>query len=95
MSKKESLIGKKYIPIDNSWSVNVTSCGDFLSKAKRSYLARSYWDEGKTCVIVSESFICNVCTTGVSEPRSTRKMIMVNYNNETHMVMFHETGIQK
>ena len=84
----KNLIGKEYTPLDNSWSVNVTQCGDFLGSAKRGYLAGSYYSEAKKCLIVSEPFECIVNTTGVPRPKQIKTMIIVEYDKETHMVLF-------
>ena len=93
MSKK-SLIGKKYIPCDNSWSVNVTDCGKSLFKPQRSFLAGICGGGGVECVIISEPFDCIVETIGIENPKSTHKMIMVNYNDETHMVLFYKNCVK-
>lgn len=91
----KSLVGKKYIyiPIDNSWSVNVANCGDFLSQAKRCTLAGNYKEYAKECIISSEPFDCNTYTTGLLEPKSNHKMIMVEYNQETYMVLFYKSSV--
>lgn len=96
---KNSLIGKKYIPKDNSWSVNVTFCGHRMlrdSDLGRRYLAGNYNNDKKECTIVSEPFRCTV-RTGISSLNNVKTasvdMIMVNYNNETHMVMYFESGV--
>lgn len=89
----ESIIGKKYISYDNSWSVNVTSCGDILSRAEHSYLAGTNEEMPKMCTIVSEPFECNVYSTGIKNPKSIRTMIMVNYNYTTNMVLFYKNNI--
>lgn len=90
MSKLKSLIGKKYTPYDNSWSVNVTDCGDILSKAKCSFLAGKFGSNAVECTIVSEPFRCNTRMSGLKESNGTYEMIMVNFNNETHMVLFNK-----
>ena len=87
-------IGKKYTPSDNSWSVNVTQCGDILRNAKNGYLAGTFNTDAIECIIVSEPFTCNTHTTGVSNPKSTHKMIMVEYNGETHMVLFNDNHVK-
>jgi len=88
-----TLIGKEYIPVDNSWSVNVTLCGDILRSAKTSYLAGTYRTPPKKCIIVSDPFFCNTQTTGISKPKEIKEMIMVEYNDETHMVLYNPEGV--
>ena len=84
MSKTKSLIGKKYVPVDNSWSVNVTDCGNMLSRARRSYLAGTSTPHtpAKDCIIVSEPFMCSVETIGIDDQLNKHKMIIyyaINY----------------
>ena len=96
MSELKSLVGKVYIPCDNSWSVNVTDCGSTLSRAKYSCLAGTQlpYSSAVKCIIVSEPFKCNINTFGISEPNQVREMIMVEYNHETHMVLFYNNCVQ-
>ena len=93
----KSIIGKKYIPFDNSWSVNVTIAGDYPLKNKQSYLAGSIGLglASKIVTIVSEPFQCNVNTFGCKNPKGIETMIMVDYNEQTHMVMFDKSQIIK
>lgn len=89
----KSIIGKKYIPSDNSYAVNVTQCGDIIKDADRSSLAGDYLTQAVECIIVSEPFLCNVITVRISNPKDIRLMIMVDYDGETHMVMFNKNNI--
>jgi hypothetical protein len=92
---KESIIGKKYIPCDNSWSVNVTASGDHPYKNEPKYLAGAIGLEleAKVVTIVSEPFKCNVSTFGMTDPKSVKDMVMVEYEKETFMVMFKQSQI--
>lgn len=85
----KTLIGKVYVPNDNSWSVNVTKAGSDLCINEKRYLAGTkYGDPVRNCIIVSEPFICNVQKVG--KHKCEYDMIMVEYDGETHMVLFDE-----
>jgi hypothetical protein len=83
---KESLIGKYYLPCDNSYSVNLTSATNYPYKREEPLLAGSFNSEAKMCVIVSEPFICKVDSnlSGIYE------MIMVEYENKTYSILYYE-----
>lgn len=85
---KESLIGKYYIPNDNSYSVNLTTSTQHPYKSEQRYLAGAFGKEAKMCVIVSEPFMCKIRTVlgGISEI----VMILVEYDNEVSSVIFYE-----
>ena len=85
---KESLIGKYYIPNDNSYSVNLTISTQHPYKNEQRYLAGSFNSEAKMCVIVSEPFMCKIRT--VFNDISEMEMILVEYDNEVSSVMFNE-----
>ena len=59
---KESLIGKYYIPNDNSYSVNLTTSTQYPYNNEQKYLAGTYNTDAKICLIVSEPFMCKVRT---------------------------------
>lgn len=90
---KESIIGKKYIPIDNSWSVNVTTASDYPHKNEWRYLSGTP-DNNFTpveCTIVSEPFFMKVSTY---KQIREQLMVAVDYNDETHIVLFFPSQIQ-
>lgn len=85
---KESLIGKYYLPYDNSYSVNLTSASSYPYKNEQKQLAGDYKSDAKFCLIVSEPFSCKV-TTVLGDIR-TVEMILVEYDNKTSSVMYFE-----
>lgn len=84
----ESLIGKWYLPVDNSYSVNLTSAANHPYISEDTSLAGNYNSDAKMCVIVSEPFICKV-DSGLSGIR-TYDMIMVEYENKTYSILYYE-----
>lgn len=92
---KESLIGKKYRPHDNSWSINVTTCSNYPYKNKQGYLAGTHNTSQKECIICSEPFDCYINKSVLHFNLEICKMIMVNFNQETHMVLFNESSVVK
>jgi hypothetical protein len=84
----ESLIGKCYLPVDNSYSVNLTSASRYPYKSEDTSLAGNFSSEAKMCVIVSEPFICKV-DSDLSGIR-TYEMIMVEYDNKTYSILYYE-----
>lgn len=84
---RKSIIGKTYIPFDNSWSVNLTSTCDYPHKSKNRYLAGTNNTESKTCIIASEPFMCNTIIVALDQKHSY-EMIIVECENESHMVLF-------
>jgi hypothetical protein len=87
----ESLIGKKYLPTDNSYSVNLTtSAPTFSSENKQLYLAGKYNEPAKLCEIVSEPFYCFINTGFDFPPDKKHKMILVEYEGNTCSVLFND-----
>jgi len=96
----ESIIGKKYRPNDNSYSICISdkiSYGNF----SRHYLAGT--DEGFgeqelpviECTIISDPFKVNI-TNNVVNRKGTSYFILVNDPEEkTHMVLFFVNCIVK
>jgi hypothetical protein len=84
----ESLIGKWYLPVDNSYSVNLTSAALYPYKSEDTSLAGNYNSDAKMCIIVSEPFICKV-HSDISGLR-THEMIMVEYENKTYSILYYE-----
>ena len=97
-SKKEiegkSIIGKNYVPSDNSYSVNVTKSGNYPYKNEPTYLAGTCFNIPKVCTILSEPFECDCYIHGISNPKNIHTMIMVRYNQETHMVLFDKKNVR-
>jgi hypothetical protein len=85
---KESLIGRCYLPVDNSYSVNLTSATKYPYKSEDISLAGGFNSDAKMCVIVSEPFICRV-DSDLSGIR-TYEMIMVEYENKTYSILYYE-----
>ena len=90
---KESIIGKKYIPTDNSWSVNVTTASECPWKNEQRYLSGTMDCNfiPVECTIVSEPFFAKVMSY---KQIREQLMIAVDYNNETHIVLFFPSQIQ-
>ncbi len=91
--QSKSIIGKKYIPQDNSYSVNLTSSSGYPYKNDfTTYLAGALFQDHtpKVCTILTEPFECAV--TGLDKIK-LEIMIIVEYNNTTHMTMYFEQGI--
>lgn len=92
----ESIIGKKYIPNDNSYAINLTSCSDYPYKNENLLLAGTHiGDEPKECTILTEPF--EAYRLSFPRRRGVEKnlFIIVGYENTTHMILFYEEGIQK
>jgi hypothetical protein len=97
-SPKKSLIGKYYLPLDNSYSVNISSAARYPYENKHLHLAghHMYYQEenAKLCLIVSEPFIAKIH----SESDNTFKeyeMIIVEYQKSTVVVLFYDHCIQE
>ena len=86
---KESLIGKKYYPIDNSYCVNLTACAQYpYNNDRGAYLAGNMIGESqKECTIVSEPFMCKI-KPFIQDVIKEHEMILVNYNNNTYSILF-------
>lgn len=88
---KKSLIGKIYIPNDNSYVVN-------LSDNKEEYEAQLGGDQcgnvPKCCLIISEPYIKQQMV-GILRPHlESYKFINVVYNNKVYRVLFDERGVK-
>lgn len=87
--KKESLIGRLYTPIDNSYEVNLTN-----SYVDKEYLAGTVFSKGKITTIVSEPFSIPIYSK-MSGKEHTHIMITVSYRGNTFITMFHIGGLIK
>ena len=87
----ESIIGKKYKPSDNSWSLNLTkSCNEF-NRVIRGYLGGTHRTDAVICTIKSEPFKMSV-ESGVHRV-GTRTMIIVEYKRSSYVVLFNKSNI--
>lgn len=87
---KESVIGKKYYPVDNSYAICLTD-------GKKNYLLGgnhySVPKQKEECIIVSQPFEMLVKT--VSGDHKTVSMILVECSRGfTHAVLFHQRGFE-
>lgn len=89
MNESTSIIGKKYLPSDNSYSVNVTSSTLFPYKSKQIYLAGIVNEEGKECTILTDPFDCSIIHS-VNKSVVLLPMIIVQYGNTTACVMYYK-----
>ena len=89
---KESLIGKFYLPSDNSYSVNLTSSSNNPYENDQLYLAGTFNTNAKLCTIVSEPFMCYINTSiGTSK---LVEMILVEYDGQTSSILYYEKCVQ-
>lgn len=82
----ESIIGKKYIAIDNSYSLNLTN-------QKRDYrLAGTGNDNPKEAIIISEPYKQDVecIVSGIK----SYDFINVKYEQDTIRVLYHEQAVE-
>lgn len=79
------------MPSDNSYTVNLTSCGvDNGNNDRSNYLAGNMFGGlAKICTIVSEPF--GSITKSNYSPIHT--MIAVEYDNQTYVVLFAERNV--
>ena len=91
MEKTESIIGKKYRPNDNSWSLNLTKSCNGFNRVIRGYLGGTYRTDAVICTIKSEPFkmIIESGTHGVD----ARTMIIVEYGKSSYTVLFYKSNI--
>jgi hypothetical protein len=82
--KKESLIGKFYLPSDNNYVID-------LSKGKQ-YSEFTFFDS-KLCKIISEPFNCKR-NLNFNGDTTENEMILVEYNNSTYSVLFDENNVR-
>ena len=85
---KNTYIGLKYKPIDNSFSVNLTSASTEPYENLRPYLAGTFYTQPKICTIISEPF-----EMFINSSFRKVKMILVEYNETTNVVLFDERCI--
>jgi hypothetical protein len=89
---KKSIIGRKYIPCDNSYTVNLTSSSNFPYKNNTTiYLAgTARGDEPKECIILTEPFKCSIVTMS-KETYDIETMVVVQYKDTTHITLYYES----
>lgn len=92
--KTESIVGKTYIPHDNSYCVNLTSSSNYPYKSETSarLAGTRIGDEPKECIILTEPFMCKILS--VNGIIKEIEMILVNYNNSTYSIMYYSGGVR-
>lgn len=85
MENKESLIGKLYVPRDNSYSRNLSN-----ERTKES-LAGNVWSEAYITTIKSEPFLVNTCF--LNKVKSHLFILVETERQETYFVMYYEHGV--
>lgn len=86
MEKNESIIGKEYRAIDNSYAVNITH------KECYSGLAGAFGVPFEISTIITNPFMCNVLSKNGNIV--VREMIIVeDRHNQFHSVMYFEHGV--
>lgn len=88
----ESIVGKYYLPHDNSYSVNLTSASNYPYDNEQLYLAGTNDTDAKLCKIVSEPFICNV-RVGLDGDIKQYEMILVEYEGQTSSILYHKDSV--
>lgn len=91
METIESIIGKKYRPSDNSWSLNLTKSCNGFNRVIRGYLGGTYRTDAVICTIKSEPFKMKV-ESGIHFV-GTRTMIVVEYGKNSYIVLFDKSNI--
>lgn len=95
-------IGRKYIPIDNSYSLNVTNPIALIKNhhnlgpvLNRGYLSGTANSNPIICIVLSNPFIATVLNWSGKE-RIEREMIMVKntITGDCNIVMYHEDGFK-
>ena len=91
----ESLIGKTYFPVDNSYAVCLSDRSEYGSNTSY-YLAGTAWDEQIECTIISQPF--PVLMPVPASKNTTRIVHFVivqdSKHDKTHCIMFHERGLK-
>lgn len=77
---EESLIGREYIPVDNSYEVNLTD-----QSAKPT-------SPNRITKITSEPFLLPIISQ-FSEKSNDHWMVAVSYENQTFITMYNERGL--
>jgi len=84
---EESLIGRLYTPIDNSYEVNFTH-----PERPKLMLAGTWNTKGVISTITSEPFELPIISP-ISGKEKVFKFIACIYDNQTFVTMFHEKGL--
>lgn len=81
----ESIIGKKYIAVDNSYSLNLTN------QRREHWLAGTVNDNPKEAIVISEPYKQNVecVVSGIK----SYEFVNVEYEGDTIKVMYHEKAV--
>lgn len=92
----KKIVGKLYIPIDNSYSINVTQPIDNtfnIATVNRDYLAGTNSDNPKLCTILTQPFKAMIKAFRNEYKEIECIMVKNNETGQTSMVMFHEWGL--
>lgn len=94
---KPSIIGRTYIPKDNSYSICLSKVNDNhgIPNHSHDYLAGTNTTpkiEAKECIIITEPFLITIHKRK-NEIRAHR-MIIVQYENKEYMVLYNKDGIK-
>ncbi len=97
---KKSIIGKPYLPIDNSYSVNITKPTKIDHRfgwvENKGYLAgtASRNDDPHPCIVITEPFKANVHMGFKDELKETELIIVKDLiDDHCHTIMFFEFGL--
>lgn len=85
MKNNESLIGKRYLPRDNSFSRNLSN------ERHTDFLAPTAWTEAEVTTIKSEPFLVNTYFIGVIQAHLF--ILVETERQETYFVMYYESGV--
>lgn len=93
----QSIIGKLYLPSDNSYSVNLTSCSNYSYKNDRTkYLAGAIELKllPKEVTIISEPFLCKV-NTSINTNKKMPMILVKDSDGDIHSTLFYEKNINR
>lgn len=91
MANEVSIIGKTYLPNDNSWQINISQ-HDNGGKMQNDSLAGIYNEPAKETTIITEPFKVNVFWMG--KYREKEFVIVNDSKGDSHMTLFHEDCIR-
>ena len=88
----QSIIGRQYLPGDNSYAVNLTDSSNYPYTNENSYLAGTHGGMGrKQVTIVSEPFLCKIRTI-LGDIRQ-HPMIVVESEGKHHLTLFFQSNL--
>jgi len=80
-----SLINKEYLPLDNSYSLNLSDI-----KADRTYLAGVRGEKAQIVKITSNPFEIMIKSDADKKFNKHKFIMVIDENNCTHMILFYE-----